>query len=180
MATPGMETLVSTVRRLTMAGTAEYTAAGTAWWSDDQIEQVLNFHCRDIVGEQLTPEKTMTGGGSVEWRTYRSRYRNLGGAITIEDSLGDERGTAEYTVDRTHGVVTFTADQGGTALYLTGRAYDPHGAAAEVLEAWAAAVSLDFGFGTDGQRFDRQQKAEMLAKRAGEQRRRAWAKGLKL
>ena len=176
----GMEGLVAHVRQLAAVGTAEYTAADQAWWTDDQIEGVLARHRRDIVGEQLTPERTMVGGGSAQWRTYRSRYRNLGGAITVEDSLGDDRGTATYTLDAVHGVVTFNADQGGTPIYLTGAAYDPHGAAAEILEAWAAAVSLDFGFGTDGQRFDRQQKAEALAKRAGEQRRRAWAKGLRL
>lgn len=180
MATAGMELLVAHVRQLAAVGTAEYTTADQAWWTDDQIEGVLARHRRDIVGEQLTPEKTMTGGGSAQWLTYRSRYRNLGGAITIEDSLGDDRGTATYTLDAAHGVVTFTADQGGTPIYLTGASFDPHGAAAEVLEAWSAAVSLDFGFGTDGQRFDRQQKADMLAKRAGEQRRRAWAKGIRL
>src|SRR5690606_36504248 len=85
MATAGMENLVAHVRRLAAAGTAEYTAADTTWWTDDQIEAVLDGHRRDIVGEQLTPEKTMVGGGSAEWRTYRSRYRNLGGVVTIED-----------------------------------------------------------------------------------------------
>ncbi len=180
MATAGMENLVAHVRRLAAVGTAEYTTADQAWWTDDQIEGVLAGHRRDIVGEQLTPEKTMVGGGSAQWRTYRSRYRNLGGAITIEDSLGDDRGTATYTVDRAHGVVTFDADQAGTALYLTGASYDPHGAAAEVLEAWAAHESLRFDMTTDGQSFRRSQKADALEKRAGEQRRRAWAKGLRL
>lgn len=178
MARPGMTDLIGQVRRITGAGTAEYAAADTTWWTDDQLQDVLDAHRRDIVREPLHADQTHAGGGTITWVTYRSRYRNLeaGTAAIIEDGLGDNRGTADYVLDGRRGVATFTADQGGTVLYLTGATYDVHGAAAEVLEAWASALSLDFDFQTDGQRFARQQKAQALAARAGEQRRRAWAR----
>lgn len=181
MARATMADLIGEVRRIAGAGTAEYTAADQTWWSDDQIQALLDQHRRDIVREPLGMEQTYAGGGSITWTVYRSRHRHIeaGTAAIIEDGLGDNRGTADYTLDGRRGVVTFAADQGGTALYLTGAAYDLHGAAAELLEAWSAALSLDFGFSTDNQRFDRQQKAQALAQRAGEQRRRSWARVLR-
>lgn len=181
MARDTMSDIIARVRALTGAGTAAYTAGDTTYWTDDQIQDVLDAHRRDIVFEQLTVDETRSGGGSVVFKTYRSQHRNIEGgtAAVIEDGLGDNRGTADYTLDGLRGVAVFTADQGGTALYLTGATYDVHGAAAEVLEGWATAVSLDFDFGTDGQDFSRSQKAKALAERAGEQRRKAWARGVR-
>lgn len=178
-ARPTMSDLIAQVRRIAGVGTAEYTAADQTWWTDEQIETVLDSHRRDVVREPLRADQTLVGGGSVEWLTYRSRYGHLEGgtAATIEDGLGDNRGTATYSLDAQRGVATFTSDQGGTALYLTASAYDVHGAAAEVLEAWSAAVSDHFDFTTDNQSFHRAQKAQALAARAAEQRRRAWAHG---
>lgn len=178
MARPGMSHLVAEVRRLSGASSTEYTAAGTTWWTDDQIEAVLDRHRRDITSEQLISDRTPVGGGSSSYITFRSRHSDLetGAGAAIRDGLGDLRGTATYTLDGTRGVITFTDDQGGTALYLTTATYDVHGAAAEVLENWSTALSLDFQFATDGQSFHREQKAHALAARAGEQRRRAWAR----
>ncbi|WWT39946.1 hypothetical protein [Microcystis phage Mae-JY09] len=181
MARPGMSDLIAQVRRIAGVGTAEYTTAGATWWTDDQIQSVLDAHRRDVVREMLHADESYVGGGSIQWLTYRSRHRNYegGSALLIEDGLGDNRGTATYAFDALRGVATFSADQGGTALYVTGPVYDVHGAAAEVLESWSTALSLDFQFATDGQSFHREQKAAALAQRAAEQRRRAWARGVR-
>lgn len=164
MARATMSDLITRVRALTGAGTAD--------WSDDQVQDVLDRHRRDLVREPLTPDEEYAGGGTLVWKTYRSGWGHLeqtsgGSAVfVVADSIGNTRGTATYTPDYQRGVVTFAADQAGTALYLTARSYDVHAASAELLEAWASAVALDFDFGTDGQTFRRSQKAEALRAQA--------------
>jgi hypothetical protein len=163
MARATMSDLITRVRALTGAGTAD--------WSDDQVQDVLDRHRLDLVREPLAADEEYAGG-TLTWKTYRSGWGHLeqtnGGTavFVVADSLGNARGTATWTADYQRGVVTFAADQRGTALYLTGRSYDVHAASAELLEAWASAVALDFDFATDGQSFRRSQKAEALRAQA--------------
>ena len=42
MARDGMATLIAELRRRTNAGTAEATVNGTAYWTDDQLQSVLD------------------------------------------------------------------------------------------------------------------------------------------
>jgi len=175
MSRAGMAGLIQRVRTLTNAGTAEYALGTANYWDDDQIEQVLDRHRVDVFRERLESVPTYTGGGSVAYTVHYSGYGNLeaGTALVIEDSTGDNRGTATYSVDYPTGRVDFTADQGGTALYLTGRSYDPFAAAAEVMEAWAASEARRFDFSADGQSFSTSQKARGLREAARELRKRA-------
>jgi hypothetical protein len=71
------------------------------------------------------------------------------------------------------GEVVFDADQGGSARYLTGRSYDLYGAAADVLEAWAANVALQFDFAEDDQSYKVSQKQRQLLRLAGHYRQRS-------
>ena len=161
-------------------------AGDTAVFTDAQVQDVLDRHRIDVVHEPLAPDEDWTGSGVTQWKVYRSRWRHFeatdgGSAIfVVEDGIGDNRGTATWTADYQRGMVTFAADQGGTALYLSGRSYDPHGAAAELLEGWAAKVAVDYDFQADGQRFDRSQKAASLREQAGVQRRRARARRVRM
>ncbi len=175
MSRAGMSALIQRVRSLTYAGTAEYTLGTAAFWDDDQIEQVLDRHRVEIFRERLGREPSYPGGGSVVYKIHFSSYGNLeaGTALFIEDSVGDNRGTADYSVDYQTGRIDFSADQAGTTLYMTARSYDPFGAAAEVLESWAASEARQFDFATDGQSFQRRQKAEGLREQARLLRKRA-------
>lgn len=182
MSRAGMATLISRVRTLTNAGTAEYTRGTVSYWSDDHIEDVLDRHRIDLVRHKLTSEATYTGGGSVVYTRQRSAYGNLeaGTALVIEDSVGDDRGTATWSADYQLGIFDFTTDQAGTALYLTARSFDPYGAAGELLEEWAASEARSFDFTTDGQTFARSQKAEGLREQARIMRKRARLKTKRL
>lgn len=170
-----MAQLIQTVRGLTYAGTAEYTAGTASFWDNDQIEQVLDRHRIDLIRHKLSAEATYTGGGSVVYTRQRSGYGHLesGTALVIEDSIGDDRGTATYSADYQLGVFEFTTDQAGTALYLTARSYDIYAAAGELLDAWASAEARAFDFSTDGQSFSRSQKAAGLRAQASAMRKRA-------
>jgi hypothetical protein len=50
--------------------------------------------------------------------------------------------------------------------------YDVYGAAAELLEMWAAREKLNFDFSADGAQYRRSQKVEMLLQLAAQYRRR--------
>lgn len=170
---------IARVRALTYAGTAEYTLGTANYWDDNQIEQVLDRHRQDLVRHKLLREPNYIGGGSVIYTRLRSAYGFLETAASgtavfvIEDSVGDNRSTANYTADYQLGIFDFNADTGGTALYLTARSYDIYGAAAELLDQWAANEARSFDFATDGQSFSRSQKAQGLREQARAMRKRA-------
>ena len=179
MSRDGMSDIIQTVRGLVAAGTAEYTLGTATYWDADQIEIVLDRHRQDLVRHKLVREPSYIGGGSVVYTRLRSAYGNLEAPTSgstvffIEDSVGDDRGTATYTADYARGIFDFSADTGGTALYLTARSYDIYGAAGELLEQWASNEARSFDFATDGQTFSRSQKAEGLREQARAMRKRA-------
>ena len=156
-------------------------AAGTAQvFSDDALQRHLDANRSDIYREELTAVPAYIGGGSIAYYEYRSCHQwfettQAGTAVfQVQDSVGTTRGTATWAdVDYQLGRLTFTTDQAGTALYLTGRSYDPYGAAADALTAWAQRVALQFDFASDQQTFSRSQKQTMLLAAAERYRRQA-------
>jgi hypothetical protein len=69
--------------------------------------------------------------------------------------------TADYTTGRW----TFNDSQMG--VYLTGWAYDLYAASADLLEAWAAKVSVEFDFTADGSSFSPLAKGRGTAQAGG-------------
>lgn len=154
----GMADVIQYLRGLTNAGTADWTRGTVVHWDDTQLQLVLDRHRVEVLREHLDADLDYVGGGTIEYKTFRSRYEHLeattGGTeiLWIEDSIGDNRGTADWTPDYNTGVFVFGADQGGTALFLTGRSYDVNGAAAEVWNVKASKVAEQFDFATDNHR----------------------------
>lgn len=162
--------------------------AGTATWSNQQAQDILDEHQTRVWREPLEMEKTYTSGTSYVYKVYHSRYRNLeaGGSayFQVEDSAGSQRGTADFTADYIRGVVTMTADQVGTALYLSGYAYDLHGAAADGWRQQAGNVAGYYSFEADGHRLSRSdwfkhciQMASLMDAQAQPVSVRAWRNG---
>lgn len=178
----GMTDIIARVRALTGAGTAAWTVDGAGHPSDDEIQDALDRNALDLHQAPIVFREDTTAGGTVAWTVADIGWRHLeaGTAFAIEDNLGAARGTTGYTLDAQRGVVTFTTDQAGTSLYVTGRSFDVHAAAAEILEQWAAAESVSFDFTSDASRFQRSQKAEALREQAGVQRRRARPRGARI
>lgn len=173
MARTTLSSLITTLRGLINDG-------GTAVFTDDALQRHLDNHRFDVYHEALTPMPTWTGGGSVSYFEYRSRYGDYettqaGTAIfVIEDGIGTNVGTAAWaSMDYQSGIINFATDYKGTALYLSGRSYDMYGAAADALDEWATKVSLEFDFTSDQQGFTRSQKQQMLKVAAEGYRRKA-------
>ncbi len=150
MSRTGMSDLITTLRGMTITGTADYTINGQSYWSDDQLQTILDSHRADVQFYALEPNPWQDVG-SVVYKEFLSGLQNLeSGTLTyLQTSVGSTVATANYTIDYNRGIVTFTADQNGTAYYITTRTYDMNGAAADVWKKKAAQVALRFDFSTD-------------------------------
>jgi hypothetical protein len=132
----------------------------SALFTDAELQTTLDQHKWRVDFEPLEYEYTHIAGGSVEYKIYHSHFGNYeeGTALfQIEDSAGSARGTADYAADYVDGVFTFTADQAGTALYLTGWSYDLNGAAANCWGARMAKVATRYDVNLDGHNLSRSQ-----------------------
>lgn len=149
-----MANLITTLRGFTNAGTADYSVGSATFWSDDQLQGVLDRYATPIREEPLTVYPVTNTSGTVEYKEYQSHSRffedtNAGTArFFVADSLGALQGTANWSADYEKGLITFAADTKGTAYYLTGYAYDVYAAAADVWYQKAAHASEQFDFST--------------------------------
>lgn len=173
----GMLDLIGRLRRLVDDGTAGI-------WEDEELQDILDLHKFRIYREQLEPERTMLSSTDYEYRIFHSRWENLeaGGSATfkLEDSAGTQKGTATYSADYLHGVVTMTTDQEGTALYLTGWTYDLNGAAADCWRERASKVASYYDVQLDGHSLNRSQWFKHCADMADMYNRRARARTVRL
>jgi hypothetical protein len=155
----GMADIISQVRQLASAGTADYAVAGSTYWSDDQLQTILDRVRLEVWEETVPYVPTLNSGGTTVYTDYRIPWTWLesttgGTAIFyLSDSTGARIGTANYTVDYQYGRVTFGADQHGSARYVTARSYDVYEAAARVWEQKAGHVAEKFDFTADGASF---------------------------
>lgn len=155
MARSGMDNLISRWRRMV-------DDAGTAVWSDDQAQELLDDNRVTVYAESLTAIAQDTGT-TVTYTVYHSRYGNqeeLASGITVWrlfDASGSTIGTASYTVDYQRGIVTFGADQHGSARYLDARSYDLAGAAADAWRQRAGMQADGYDFSADGASYNRSQ-----------------------
>lgn len=168
MARTGLANLITELRGLAEAGTAEYTIAGSGgtatYWDDNQLQDILDTHRKDIIFEPLQMYPYQIAGGSLSWTDYRSGYgyyeATTGGTAIfyLQDSTGATAGTSLYTPDYRRGQITFGANQAGTVYYLTGRSYDLEAAAADIWRRKASHYApSSFDFSTDNHSVSRSQ-----------------------
>ena len=159
-----MSSLLTEFRSMTEAGTADYTIASTAYWTDNQLQDILDIHRTDVIFEQLSSYPVQIAAGSSSYLDYRSSYGFLeattGGTaiLYLQDSTGAVIGTANYTSDERRGQFQFTSDQAGSVYYMTGRSYDLQAAAADIWRRKAAHYApTSFNFSTDNHSISRSQ-----------------------
>ena len=68
----GMSTLIEELRGMTEAGMTDYKIGDTYYWTDDQVQNMLDNHRNDIVFEQLQMYPYQIVGGSLSYQDYRS------------------------------------------------------------------------------------------------------------
>lgn len=155
MARSGMVNLIITWRRMV-------DDTSSAVWTDDSAQEILDRNRLDFWKEELVPSPALENGETV-YKKYLSGYENLEEATSgtaawrIYDADGETIGTANYSVDYVRGIITFSADQEGSARYLDGRSYDLAGAAADAWRERAANVHSYYDFQAGENRLSRAQ-----------------------
>jgi hypothetical protein len=164
MARTGLADILLNLRSMVDAGTADYAIGTANMWDDNQLQVVLDDYRVDIYRLPLCAIADLTGGGSVVYKEYKAEKgrwweKTTGGSVffIVETSDGSVVGTASYSVDYQRGIVTFGADQKGTAYYLTGRYFKINASAAEVWRRKAGYAAKAYSFSTDGHSFQRSQ-----------------------
>lgn len=158
----GMSNLITRLRMLANAGTADYTTAGQTFWSDDQLEDVLDTNRVDFTRELLNMTQDYSGG-SVIYKRYSCRFANLEegtDAFEVQNAAGSAIGTALYTPDYLRGVITFASDTGGSSYYLNGRSYNLNRSAAQVWRMKASYHMSAYDVSTDNHSLKRSQLYE--------------------
>jgi hypothetical protein len=161
-----MTELVQTTRELSNAGTNEFTVGTVTYFSDDQIQSVLDIHRRDFQFEpmEVVPEQVP---GSVVYKEFRTHPDIESGTVFyLQYASGTVVGTALYSVDYTRGVVTFTNDTVGTAFYATGRTYDTNLAASDIWKRKAASVANQTDWSSDNHSIKGSQVFQFYTKQA--------------
>lgn len=166
----GMAYIITELRGMTNAGTADYTIAGSAYWTDDQLQAVLDDHRTEVTDEVMFFAEDNTGGTITTTRYYSSYgwfEQTTGGSLifTIKDGTHALVGTASWSsVDYRTGRVVFTADTNEATRYLSGRSYDVYAAAADVWRRKASQVtSASYSWSTDNMSVNKgQMRAEYL------------------
>lgn len=141
MARASMADFIAKLRLMTEAETASEDVDGEAYWTDEQLEEILDENGVDLLDIQLNPKPLMVSG-SLEWTRYYipahiSKFLEGGAELSVVDSRGIA--APSYTLHRERRLIEFDADTGGLSYYLRGRAYDLNSAAAEV---WLRKASL--------------------------------------
>jgi hypothetical protein len=168
----GMANLISRWRRLV-------GGAGTAVFTDDEAQEILDAHRRDLVAVPLTMEPHYAEG-VWEYKVYHIGAGNLEEASSgadaweMRDANGMAIGTALYTVDYLRGRIVFGADQAGSARYLTCRAYDLNGAAAQGWRELQGEKAELYTYSGDGRTFSRGQWFDHCERMAAHYERKAW------
>lgn len=159
----GMLALIGELRGLAEAGPSDYKVAGMPYWTDAQIQDVLDMRRNDVIYEPLTVYPTPTTAGFYIYRDYRSGSKffeqSTGGTeiFYVQNIAGETIPLADYTPDYRRGQILFADDQEAEVFFLTGRSYDLNAAAADIWRRKASHYSGAFDFSTDNHSVTRSQ-----------------------
>jgi hypothetical protein len=139
---------------------------------DDEVQAALDRYQTVVRYARLRPEPTPlpSPAGVLEYRDYYAAVGDWEADEQLYDAAWQP--LTPVSADRLTGHWTFASPGQPPPVYIVGKFYDVFGAAADLLEQWAAKAKLEYDFATDGQSFSRSQKARALLALAQEYRRR--------
>ena len=179
MARSGMQTLIDDLRENGDVGTAEYTVGTTTYYTDDQLQDLLDRRRRVVVRHRAVGATEYSGSDNVVYRRFLTGLTSLEGTasgtaqVRVEDANGNI--LSGYTLDENSGIITFSADQGSsTNIYFTGWVYDLNGASADLWRIKSGFTAKHFSFAADSQRFQRGQWHNNCIRMERQFRRQQW------
>jgi hypothetical protein len=155
----GMSDLIGMLRGYTDAGPNDYAIAGVAYWSDAQLQTVMDRNRKEFFHQAVSPMGS-TVGGTVQYYRYETGIPNQesGTAVfKIQDVTGTTYNGTAYSADYLSGIITWNSDTLGSSVYFTGRSYDLNAAASDVWRHKAVNVAKAYDFSTDNHRVARSQ-----------------------
>lgn len=172
MARYGMSRNIRKVRQMCNLGSADYTINGVTYWTDEQVQDVIDRYRMTVYQEHLTRKYDITDG-TVEYYDYYWRHPNVEQYGTanpeawhLETGGGSAVGTASYTVNYESRHIRFSSDTGGEFYQLSYRTYDLDRAAAEIWDYKAAQVAERFDVSSDNHRLLASQLISQYSKMA--------------
>lgn len=171
----GITYIVDEVRRLSGAGTAEFTAGTVTFFSDDEIERLLDSRRVRMARYPVTfeYEKDYAGSGSIIYHnSFVDGFSWLEDVVTggsadnfiVTDARGSLIGTANYTLSPEDGHLKFSADQKGSSRFVTGWLHNPYMGAMDVLTSWQTQLAQQPDWETDNMKVRRSQKSMAVAR----------------
>lgn len=151
-----MATLITRLRRM-----IQDLAAVDQEWDDEELQEALDRHQTVHRYRQLCMEESIAPGGAV---TYLRYHADGEGSWETDAEIVNNNYTVltPTTSDYLTGRWTFAAEP-AWPLYISGQTYDLFGAAADVLEEWAARVKCQIDVKSEGQDLKlSQQRAALL------------------
>jgi hypothetical protein len=141
-------------------------AGASQVFSDQQIQDALDLRREDLRTYPLRGEPTFGAGQPLAYLDYYADCAAWEDEAVLQGG-GYQTLTAD-TAEPLRGHWTFAAHT-PPPVYATGKVYDLHGCAADLLRKWAAKEKLSFDFtSSQQQQFLRSQKIKQLLQMAGE------------
>ena len=160
----GMAGIITRVREMCELGTADYSIAGAGYWSDAQIQSVLDqvktyrasvlltARPRPLLSDNEYLRYELELDEPVEGTPSGTPYFGL--SLSSGEGVPAD-GTPSWTYDENDMAVTFGQDTEGTAYYWTGYSYAINEAARTIWLRKAGHYVTAVNFAADGARFDR-------------------------
>jgi len=134
----GMADNVTQLRAMTNSGASDYTIAGFPYWSDAQLQAVLDRHRTDVYQRELSVvDELLAGAYSYKHYSIGDTFIESGDVFTLYDSTYTAV-TTGFTADYSLGLITFDTSTNGMPYFATYRTYDINAAASEVWRSKAA------------------------------------------
>lgn len=137
----GMVDIIAALRGETDAEENATTVNGVAYWTDDQLQEILDTYSHDVLVQlQATPRRV---NGTTSYTRYyvpselHAQYVRLEssettGAFILRTSTGYEVDDSTYTYYPFRNLIEFTSSQSNRTFILEARAYSIANAAAHV------------------------------------------------
>ena len=129
----------------------------TVVFDDAELEAFLDGHALAFENLALTAETTTT---------FITSYGNWADDVAFADGAG----VALTPISGSNLAGRWVFASAPSAVFITGRTYDLHSAAADAFEEWAAKLALSFDFTADGATYHLSQRRASLLQAASEQR----------
>jgi hypothetical protein len=154
----GMAAIISDLRGMTDTGPNDYAVGGATYWSDKQLQDMLDRRRTNLRFVQLRDRPDYTNG-TVIYKDFSMPVAHVesGTALEVVDYLGSAIGTALYSFDANQSLVSFASDQAGSAVYCNAHAYHLNTVAADVWRRKAAHYAAAYDISTDNHNLRRSQ-----------------------